>query len=126
MTPARFVKYQLPLLLWLLLIFGLSAIQSFPVVKLPLSPDKIVHAGIYFVLCLLGRRAFVHQEQWPWLKDRSLLAALLLAVVYGALDEVHQMYVPGRTPDIYDVLADSFGASLFVGWAWLSGRRRSR
>ena len=124
MSPAHFAKYQLPLLIWLLLIFSASAIQTLPVVKFPLSPDKIAHAGIYFVLCMLGRRAFHHQERSPWLKERSLLAALLLAVVYGALDEVHQMYVPGRSPDIYDVLADSLGASLFVAWAWLSARKR--
>jgi len=120
LSISHFAKYQLPLLVWLLLIFGLSAIPTLPAIKFPLSPDKIAHAGIYFVLCMFGRRAFLHQERWPWLKEHSLLAALLLAVVYGSLDEVHQMYVPGRSPDIYDALADSLGASLFVGWAWLT------
>jgi VanZ family protein len=120
---SHFAKYQLPLLVWLLLIFSISAIPTLPAIKFPLSPDKFAHAGIYFVLCMLGRRAFRHQERWSWLKEHSLLAALLLAVVYGALDEVHQMYVPGRSPDVYDALADSLGASLFVGWAWWSARK---
>jgi len=43
-------------------------------------------------------------------------AALLLAVagasVYGASDEVHQAFVPGRSCDVLDWLADSLGGAV--------------
>jgi VanZ family protein len=41
-------------------------------------------------------------------------ATLLLATLYGVSDEFHQSFVPGRTPDVHDVLADFIGASAAV------------
>lgn len=41
-------------------------------------------------------------------------AAIVLSFLYGLSDEVHQMFTPGRTPDILDVVADTAGASLGV------------
>ncbi len=122
---APFARYQLPLILWLLVIFALSAIPTLPVVKFPISPDKIVHAGIYFVLCMLSRRAFYYQSRWTWLRDHSLLAAMVFAVLYGILDEVHQLYVPGRWADVYDALADAVGAASFVSWSLWTTRKRT-
>jgi len=37
-------------------------------------------------------------------------AALGLCAAYALLDEGHQIFVPGRTPSIYDVALDSSGA----------------
>jgi VanZ family protein len=51
-------------------------------------------------------------------------AALLLAVLYGASDEFHQSFVPGRTMTISDLLVDLIGASLVL--AILSWRRARR
>ncbi|HLE33149.1 MAG TPA: VanZ family protein [Bacteroidota bacterium] len=125
MKGLHFAKYQLPLLLWLFLIYGISAIPSAPVIEFPISPDKIAHAGIYFLLCLLSKRAFFHQEKWLWLRENSMLAALIFAIAYGVLDEVHQNFVPHRVPDIYDAMADALGSLLFLGWhRFRTGRRR--
>src|SRR4051794_31700408 len=44
-------------------------------------------------------------------------AALLLATLYGVSDEFHQSFVPGRSPDPYDVLADSIGAAAVIAAA---------
>jgi VanZ family protein len=46
--------------------------------------------------------------------------AVAIAVAYGTSDEVHQMFVPGRMPDVYDVIADAGGALIAVAacWAW--------
>jgi VanZ family protein len=38
----------------------------------------------------------------------------VLSFLYGLSDEVHQMFTPGRSPDILDVVADTAGASLGV------------
>ncbi len=125
MTFSRFAKYQLPLFIWIGFIFGISAIPSVPVIKFPISPDKIAHTAIYFVLCLLGHRAFLHQDKFPWLRRNSLLAALSLTIMYGVLDEIHQIYVPGRFADVYDAIADTLGGLLFVGWFRWKSRRNS-
>ena len=51
---------------------------------------------------------------------RAVGLTLLLTTLYGVTDEVHQMFVPGRSTDAYDVAADAAGAVVgLVGcWAW--------
>jgi VanZ family protein len=68
-------------------------------------------------------RALYHQRRFPWLRPWAFLAAFVLSVLYGVADEVHQMYVPERTADLYDVVADGTGALLFVLLYWWRFRR---
>ncbi|MGH7906394.1 MAG: VanZ family protein [Candidatus Binataceae bacterium] len=35
---------------------------------------------------------------------------MLVCIAAGTLDETHQLFLPGRTPSIYDVALDSSGA----------------
>lgn len=110
------LKYQLPPLLWIALIYVLSSIPKFQEsLHVPLGFDKIIHAVMFFVLCLLVRRAFIHQEYFLLLRDHALLGAAIFSIVYGILDEYHQQFTPGRIPDLYDVLADAGGTLLYVG-----------
>jgi VanZ family protein len=41
---------------------------------------------------------------------RAMLLALLICAVYAAMDELHQLFVPGRGAELLDVLIDSAGA----------------
>jgi VanZ family protein len=50
------------------------------------------------------------------------MGAFIFSVVYGVLDEYHQKFVPGRTADVYDLLADTGGALLFIAVAWMLKR----
>ncbi len=77
-----------------------------------LPMDKVLHAGLYGVLAALW--AWVLPGQKPWLLQRTRVAALAwtLAVGFGALDEIHQGFVPGRSRDALDWLADATGAGL--------------
>lgn len=123
MNVRHFARYQFPLIGWIVLIFFLSALPKVPDVRFPVSPDKLGHIGIYFVLCMLSRRAFFHQARFPWLRRNALWAAFGFTLIYGVLDELHQLYVPGRWADIYDVVADGIGGALFVAvFLW---RRRT-
>jgi len=54
---------------------------------------------------------------------RDVGAAVLLAALYAASDEVHQRFTPGRTPAVGDVLIDAMGAA--VGAAAGARRRRA-
>lgn len=117
------IKYQLPPLLWIAIIFTLSSIPRLQLTfESVLGADKIAHAVMFLVLCLLVRRAFFYQVFFPLLKTYALLGAFIFAVVYGILDEYHQTFVPGRVSDFYDVLADTGGALLYVGISWLTRR----
>ena len=75
--------------------------------------DKIVHVCFFAALLFLWRTAFDQAF-------KNLTAILLLfAVVYGLLIEIIQnRWVPNRSFDLYDVVADAGGsiAGIFIWW----------
>lgn len=96
-----------PAVLWAAVLFLLSEVSGIPPgLDVPFL-DKVAHFFLYGVLgaCLAwGRR-----------KGRSTPphgALLAVGVAYGALDEWHQSFVPGRTPDPRDFAVDVLGVCL--------------
>jgi VanZ family protein len=70
--------------------------------------DKALHVTEYGGFALLLCRAFRGEGlRWWW----SVLLAAMVASVYGATDEWHQLFVPQRTSDVADWLADVVGAA---------------
>lgn len=121
------LKYQIPPLVWVILIYLLSAIPNIHLTfKAPPGVDKIVHAILYFVLCWLVWRAFHYQSTLPMVRNSAFLGAFIFCVAYGFLDEYHQTFVPGRSSDFYDVIADTGGALLFVAIASFRGHHRDK
>ena len=102
---------------WALVIFVLSSIPgaSFPASKL-LSYDKLLHAGVYAVL---GAFCLMAIPRW-WSQKTSVLVVVAgtMATLYGFTDEFHQLFVPGRSADLRDVLADCVGG--FAGATMMS------
>ena len=59
-------------------------------------------------------------------RGRTLIWAFVITVVYAATDEIHQLFVPGRSGKISDVLIDATGAAIGLALAWLVSRYRKR
>ena len=96
--------------LYMGLIFHLSSLPGGQV-GIPAPWDKLAHLAEYAVLgFLLGRGS------------GRVSLAFLVAALYGATDELHQAFVPGREASALDWLADAAGA--FLGAR--GGARRSR
>lgn len=117
MSPAaRFLRYELPALLWAAAIFTLSSMSRPPGPPLVHGLDKLAHFTAYLVLSLLTARALGARG----LRARSAARlGLLLAALYGVSDEWHQHFVPGRSVDALDLLADVLGACAGVAlWRW--------
>lgn len=51
------------------------------------------------------------------------MGAFVFSAAYGVLDEYHQSFVPGRSVEFYDFLADCGGALLYTAIFWLVQRR---
>ncbi len=121
-----FARYQLPVIVWAVVIFVSSSLPSrdFPDLGI-FRFDKLIHLSIYFLFCLFANRALKHQSAVPLLSRYSLLVSVLLSVAYGATDEIHQLFVAGRTSDVFDALADALGAGLYSGMVYGVHRRRA-
>lgn len=104
-----FLFYQLPPWLWGL---GIFVGTSLPTDYLPevilLSPDKLLHAGVFLVFSILVYRAVSFLKKHITTR-RSIFITLVITVCYAIFDELHQYFVPGRSPDPFDVLADIIG-----------------
>lgn len=109
----KFAQNQLPALVWIGIIFWLSSLHRIPNIHIPMA-DKIAHASFYGVLCGLFYRALFLQEKFPSIRQCALCAAWLFTILYGITDEIHQLYVWGRSSDILDVTADATGGLIFV------------
>jgi len=106
--------YHLPAMLYAALIIILS---SMPNLQPPdfgvLTYDKLLHFVEYAVFAFLFYRSF---SQLKRLNTKSIAALITFALllVFSVGDEFHQKFVPGRTSDIFDVLADVLGGALVI------------
>lgn len=66
---------------------------------------KLAHVVEYFILVMLLMNAL-------WIKGELIAVMIkssIFSFIFAVLDEIHQLYVPGRTGSIGDVMIDSFG-----------------
>ncbi len=101
-------------LAWMGLIFFLSAQPDLPHAPQPwldTALKKAGHALLYGVLAYF---------YWGALGGDGVRGARLLAwglaVLYAVTDEIHQSFVPGRTPAATDVVIDGVGAAVALFW----------
>jgi len=107
-------RASLPVILWAAVIFAASSIPSDVIPPTEFFQiDKLAHAGVFGVFCGLFYRTLVVKAT-PMDDRRALLISIFATAVYGAADEFHQYFVPGRAVDFYDWLADVIGAVVCV------------
>ncbi|MGZ8376714.1 MAG: VanZ family protein [Gemmatirosa sp.] len=70
--------------------------------------DKVVHLLAYALLAWLIGRALPPLARAP----RRLAAVLIALVLFAALDEWHQSFIPGRSASVADWCADVAGIVL--------------
>ncbi len=91
-----------PALLWAAAVFISSSRPTLPQLPSVLGWDKLQHSAAYAVGGLLIARALGRG-------GRAALLAMVLGTLYGASDEVHQLFVRNRSSDLVDWVADTLG-----------------
>jgi VanZ family protein len=103
----RFITW-LPALVVMATIFTASSLHG-EEVPLPdfFGSDKVAHLSIYALLgfALSWRDNRRSLKNWDW-------QGLILGWLYGASDEIHQIFVPGRRAGMDDWIADAMGIAL--------------
>ena len=115
----RFIKIEhtvgssILLFLYCGLIFFFSIL---PFIILPsniIGLDKLLHIIAYAGLGFLSYQVLVNYRNG----ERTFLLIIItfiFSLCYGISDEFHQSFVPGREPDVYDVIADGIGSSIGI------------
>ncbi len=106
-----FLRYHLPLYLYIVFIFALSSIpsRSLPEIETKLPIDKIVHFfeyGIFGILLfrLLSRKKSILE---------STIIVIFISASLGAIDESYQTFT-NRSTDVKDWIVDWTGATIGV------------
>jgi VanZ family protein len=110
-------------LAWAGLIFAVSAVPAADMPPQPGPTSYVAHFAEYAVFGALWLAA-LRTTRLP--RGWAIALALTLASLYGASDEFHQWFVPGRASDPRDWVADTLGAALGVAASALWAKRRDQ
>lgn len=105
------------------MLFGFSSLSTVPSPPADFSFYD-VHIAAYAGLGALTARATANGlRNVSW---RAVLGAIVISSLYGVSDEYHQLFVPGRSFDALDMVADAIGsvAGASAVGAWSIIRRR--
>ncbi len=104
----RFIDY-FALTAFCSLIFWLSNQPSLPVPFVFEFQDKIHHMTAYFIMGVFAWRSFRHS--FSKVSQLEFLTVIFCSL-YGLSDEWHQSFVVGRSSEVLDWIADTFGAGM--------------
>ena len=68
---------------------------------------KLAHFIEYFILGILVINFITRY-------DKKIIIAILLCIIYSTSDEIHQIFVPGRSCQIIDIMIDSLGSIMGI------------
>jgi VanZ family protein len=106
------LAFRGPAIGYALLIVAMSSIPGHEFPNLPFfSADKLVHSIEFGLFGMLVYRAF----RYPRPLRIPYTLTLVVGIPFAALDELHQLFVPGRHCDPVDFLFDIAGFALFAG-----------
>lgn len=113
-------KKLLPAVLWAIIITIVSSIPNLSTKGFRFTMiDKVAHFSEYFILGLFTARAAGSGFGKP---SKVFWVSMILVAVYGILDELHQLFIPGRSTEVLDMTADVLGAlaasAIYVRFIW--------
>lgn len=111
----RILAFWLPVVVWASIIFMFSTIQVEKSDRFDLTDfiiKKSAHLVEYVMLFVLFYRAVKNTTSASI--QKAAITAIIAVIIYGASDEFHQSFTPGRGPALRDVIIDTTGG--FIAW----------
>lgn len=109
----RIYLVYVPLTLYWIFLF-IATTVSVETLPTPRVSDKLLHFAAFAVLVVLLDLTARIQSKNPWIKSNHFIFTYVLIMIYGAFDEIHQYFIPGRSADYMDWIADMAGAATGV------------
>ncbi len=105
-----FARYFL--VVWIVIMLTLTSLPHLPeinLIKLPfnLKFDKLAHFSEYSILSLLSMLTFT---KGVFKKEKGrIIIVISLMILFAFADECHQLLIPTRSFELYDLLSDTLG-----------------
>lgn len=101
-----------------------SILNSMPFVQMETESihtliRKLAH---YFVYLFLGISTIHALQQSGMAGVKSIWFAMGICVLYAISDEIHQLYIPGRSGEVSDVIIDAAGSGTGIAIYFLCRR----
>jgi len=117
----KLLVFWLPVFAWAGIIFIFSSNPTTSTSQIHWQDfivKKSLHVLFFGALATLLYRAI---KEGKVSKVRAGYMSVIFTALYGAFDEIHQSFTPGRMPRVYDVFFDTIGAilAIFVIWKLL-------
>jgi len=110
----NFFIFQFPWQLLMIAIFIQSSISSLKLPDIDFDfADKFLHFIVFGGLGLLTARGLRNTNN-RILRENYTSLTLVICIIYGASDEIHQYFVPGRHSSLGDWIADILGIVIMV------------
>lgn len=109
----KIVAVYIPLIIYWLVLLTATSLPSKDLPNTGVS-DKIEHFSAYLILAVLLNLTLVVQNKFETLKKYPSLSTLTIIAFYALIDELHQLYIPGRDCEALDWVADFIGAILGI------------
>jgi glycopeptide antibiotics resistance protein len=96
--------------------------------KAPLIPnlDKVVHLGLFAVLTFLWSRVVNPDPNKKIKKSKFFTNYLVFGIIFAVFIEYLQHYVPNRSFDLDDIVANVIGGILGIICFYILHKRKSR
>lgn len=94
-----------------------AAEQTEIVASLQFLARKSAHFSIYMILGVLSFLAVISYEKLLFVLRLTVSGSVCL--LYAASDEIHQLFIPGRSGEVRDVMIDFSGAVLGIALSML-------
>lgn len=104
---------NVPLIIYWIILFILTSLPTGYAITTSFS-DKIDHFGAFGLLGVLLYLNLYFQDKYKLLAEYPSIFTLMIASFYGMMDEIHQIFIPGRSAEFLDWLADFSGVLIAV------------
>ena len=79
---------------------------------------KIAHFSIYMILAIFTymfiEELNIKSKSEKERLRKNIIYTCIFCIIYAIFDEIHQIYVPGRTGKVIDVIIDTLGACMGI------------
>lgn len=93
------------------------------VAKFVLLVRKLAHFSVYFVLGILWMSLL---KEYRISLAKQFIYSTLFCLIYACSDEIHQLFVPGRSGNVFDVLIDMIGSIFSILPIYLFRKNRKK